>query len=69
MHLRNLAAALGLTALAVLGAASLSHTAAPGGASASARHAAHATYIPPTIPKMRLGVTSGETTTAASAHR
>ena len=68
MHVRNLAATLGLAALAVLGALSLSHTAAPSDASATARRAAHATYIPPTVPKMRLGVTLGEPTTTVPAH-
>ena len=68
MHVRNLAAAIGLAALAALGATSLSHTAAPGDASASARRAAQATYVPPTVPKMRLGVTLGEPTTTVPVH-
>lgn len=64
MRVQKLAAAAAVAALAVLGAASLSHYGASE-AVASARRPAAPSYVPPTVPAMHLGVTVGETTTTA----
>ena len=69
MRIRQLAAAVGLSALAALGAASLGHDGTTPNAQAIVHRPGQPSYIPPTVPAMHLGATLGEPTTTSHAHR